>query len=81
MPLEASVLVTIESADSVPGEWCWGEASHSSSGRTPETSSPYLHSHPPLPLSSQLGTDPLPSVPSAGGHPSSPDRVVLLTRG
>ena len=83
VPLESSVLVSIEPADSVPGEW-WGfrgEAPHSSKGRTPETSRPYLHSHPPLPASSQLGIHSLPSVPSAGGHPPGPDRVIFLTRG
>lgn len=46
VPLEASVLVTIEPVGSVPGEWHWGEgraglgapleeAPHSSHGRIP----------------------------------------------
>lgn len=73
VPLEATVLVTIEPASSVPGEWYWaeGRARHTGFGRTccsasthETNSSPITHDFLPLP-----GIDPLPSVSALGVTP------------
>lgn len=76
VPLEASVLVTIEPAGSVPGEWCcgkaWlgtqqGEAPHPAVAGAHETNSPPLP-HPAL-LPSHLGLTLCLSSPALGVTP------------